>query len=142
MKLMAAKPKKTSSTGGLFHRGMKWLLEKREQGPDLGHRLALVLSFLVAGILALINLDRNLHQASSAKIGYQASQHGWPMIYLNRQFDEAIPNHLRAARQLDWPYPAVQGENRTFNLLFLVVDLLTALAIIAVVYWATRWLAQ
>ena len=138
---MAAKSKQPSSTGGRFHRWMNWLLEKREQGPDLGHRLALVLSFLVAGILALINLDRTLHQSSSVKLGYQASQHGWPMVYLIRQFDEAIPNHLRATRQSDWPYPAVQGESRSFNGLSLAVDLVTAMVLTGIVYWLTRRVA-
>lgn len=117
---------------------MKWLLEKREQGPDWGHKLALVLSFLIAGILTLINLDRTLHQSSSSKIGYQASQHGWPTVYLTRQFDEAIPNHLRAARQSDWPYPAVKGEQRDLSWQNLFIDLFTATVMVGTVYWATR----
>jgi hypothetical protein len=129
------------SSGGRFHRWMNWLLQERQQGPDLGHRIALVLSFLVAGILALVNFDRTLHQASSTEIGYQASQHGWPFVYLTRQFDETTPNHIREVRKSDWPFPAVAGEARSITWPNLVADFLIAATIIGAVYWTTRRLA-
>ncbi len=119
---------------------MKWLLTRREHGPDRAHQLALMLACIIAGILALINTDRSLHTASSETIGPNVSQHGWPMVYLTREGGAPLPM-LRKEPGYDWPYPNVEGEVRTPSWLAVAVDLLVALAIVVAVYWCARRLA-
>ena len=119
---------------------MKWLLTKREHGPNRAHQLALMMACIFAGILALINTDRTLHKASSEKIGPNVSQHGWPMVYLHRQGEAPLPM-LKKKRGYDWPYPAVEGEARTLSWLALLVDLLLLVASVTAVYWCVRRLA-
>ena len=58
------------------------------------------------------------------ELGFNASQHGWPMIYLQRTFAADLPNHVRQARTNDWPWPPVAGEQRTWNPTGLLVNLL------------------
>lgn len=120
---------------------MKWLLTKREHGPNRAHQLALMMACVFAGILALINTDRTLHKASSEKIGPSVSQHGWPMVYLNRQGEDPLPM-LRKEPGYDWPYPAVEGEIRKLSWPALVVDLLVSLSIVVAIYWCVRRLAR
>lgn len=122
------------------HRFMKWLLTKREHGPNRAHQLALLMACVFAGILALINTDRTLHKASSEKLGPNVSQHGWPMVYLNRQGEAPLPM-LKKKSRYDWPYPAVEGEKRTLSWTALLVDLSVMLAIVIAVYWCVRRLA-
>lgn len=135
---MAKESIKTASRRPRWRSMVAWLLEARETAPDRDHKIALAMSFLMLGLVTLINTDRTLHQSSSAKISYQASQHGWPMIYLKREFEADLPNHLRHSRQYDWPYPAVAGEGRTLSVLALVVDIITALAITVTAYFLIR----
>jgi len=129
---MANKQKRKSNSkspanqqGTRRHRWLKWLLSRREHGPERAHRLALAMSFLFAGILTLLSTDRTLHKSSSEKIGPQVSQHGWPMVYLKREVTEPL-ELLRKDIKYDWPYPAVEG----------------GLAIVIAIYWCTRRLAQ
>ena len=122
------------------HRFMKWLLTKREHGPNRAHQLALMMACIFAGILALINTDRTLHKASSEKLGPNMSQHGWPMVYLKRQGEPPLPM-LKKKPGYDWPYPVVEGEVRTLSWAALLVDLLVMLAIVIAVYWCVRRLA-
>jgi len=119
---------------------MKWLLTKREHGPHRVHQLALLMACIFAGILALINTDRTLHKASSEKMGPNVSQHGWPMVYLKRQGETQLPM-LKKKAGFDWPYPVVDGEERTLFWVALLVDLLVLLAIVTAVYWCVRRLA-
>ena len=145
---MANKQKRKSNSkspanqqGARRHGWLKWLLSRREHGPERAHRLALAMSFLFAGILTLLSTDRTLHKSSSEKIGPQASQHGWPMVYLKREVTEPL-ELLRKDIKYDWPYPAVEGESRTFSWLALLVDVIVGLAIVIAIYWCTRRLAQ
>ena len=123
-----------------MYKRQKWLLTKREHGPNRAHQLALMMACIFAGILALINTDRTLHKASSEKLGPNVSQHGWPMVYLNRQGEARLPM-LKKKTGYDWPYPAVEGEVRTLSWAALLVDLLVVLAIVIAVYWCVRRLA-
>ena len=125
--------------GGRRHRFLKWMLTEREHGPDRAHHIALMLAFLFAGILALLNTDRTLHKTSSEKIGSQVSQHGWPMVYLSRQGPK--PELFRRKVLYDWPFPAVEGESRSLSWFALSVDVLVASLIVIAVYWCTRRLA-
>ena len=117
------------------------MLTKREHGPDRAHHLALMIAFLFAGILTLINTDRTLYKASSEKIGPRVSQHGWPMVYLKREGEKPAEMLIKKV-PYDWPYPAVDGESREFSWLGLSVDVLVALIIVITVYWCTRRLAR
>lgn len=119
---------------------MKWLLTKREHGPDRPHQISLLLACVVAGILALLNTDRMLHTTSSEKIGPNVSQHGWPMIYLNRQGPAPLPL-LRKEPNYAWPYPAVKGETRIWSGVALLTDLIVALVFVYATYWVVRRLA-
>ncbi len=98
----------------------------------------MALACLVAGILALFNLDRTLHLPQSHEISFNASQHGWPMIYLQREFDPAIPNHVRLERTHDWPWPAVKGETRQWNLTGLLVNSFVSAVLILSVFLIVR----
>ena len=123
--------------GGRRHRLMKWLLTKREHGPDRAHYIGLMIAFLFAGILAMLSTDRTLHKMSSEKIGPRVSQHGWPMVYLTRE-GEKPAEMLIKKKPYDWPYPAVDGESRKFSWFAFSVDVLVAMFIVIAVYWCTR----
>ena len=117
------------------------MLSKREHGPDRAHRIGLMIAFLFAGILALLNTERTLHKISSEKIGPRVSQHGWPLVYLTR--DAPAPELLKRKKpDYDWPYPAVEGESRSLSWFALAVDVLVASLIVIAVYWCTRRLAE
>ena len=141
-KSKSASKNHTKPYGGRRHRFMKWLLTEREHGPDRAHNIALMMAFLFAGILAYINTDRTLHMMSSEKIGPRVSQHGWPMVYLTREFTEPLQLLIRKEPLYDWPYPAVDGESRSWSWLALSVDVLVALLIVIAVYWCVRRLAR
>ena len=134
-------PKAAQPYGGRRHRFLKWMLTKREHGPDRAHHLALMIAFLIAGILALLNTDATLHATSSAKIGPRVYQHGWPMVYLTREAPR--PENILTKREppFDWPYPVVEGESRSFSGIALLVDVLVASLIVIAVYWCIRRLA-
>ncbi|MDB2686647.1 hypothetical protein N9Y42_05500 [Mariniblastus sp.] len=127
--------------GGRRHRFLKWMLTEREHGPDRAHHLGLMIAFLFAGILALLNTDRTLHKTSSGKIGPRVSQHGWPMVYLAREGPKPA-ELLRNEPIYDWPYPVVEGEDRRLSWFALSVDVLIASLIVIAVYWCTRRLAR
>ena len=133
-------PKATRPHATRRHRLMKWLLTKREHGPDRIHQLSLMLACVVAGILALLNTDRMLHTTSSKQLGPNVSQHGWPMVYLNRQGPAPLPM-LRKEPGYAWPYPAVKDETRTWSWVALLTDLVVALVFVAATYWVVQRLA-
>jgi len=140
MKIDAVKPESKSPHSGRRHRFLKWMLTERKHSADRAHYIGLMMAFLFAGILALLNTDRTLHKMSSEKMGPRVSQHGWPMVYLSR-FGPEPDKLLRKEAFFDWPYPAVDGELRKFSWVALTVDLLTASLIVIAVYWCTRRLA-
>lgn len=111
--------------------------------------IAMTLASLVTGLLFVINCDRTIHSASAAQKGHGASLHGWPLIYLERQFD-SLPDFLANRQPYDWPLPAVAGEVRTMNYQNLTIDvicgvlivLLSFLVIRHVVFRYERWKAS
>ena len=139
-KSKAASKTSAQPYGGRRHRFLKWMLTKREHGPDRAHHLGLMVAFLFAGILAMLSTDRTMHKTSSEKMGPRVSQHGWPMVYLIR--DAPKPEKMLIKKvPYDWPYPAVDGESREFSWFALSVDVLVALLIVIAVYWCARRLA-
>lgn len=99
--------------------------------------IALTLASLIAGLLMVINCDRSTNVAAAAKQGAGVSLHGWPMIYLERQF-ESLPDFLIRSRNYDWPIPAIAGEIRNMNYRNLVIDLICSFAIIFTSYFGVR----
>ena len=119
---------------------MAGLLGKRRTPPEDRHQLiALTLASLVAGLLLLVNCDRQTNVRAAAAQGGDVSLHGWPLVYLQRRY-ESLPAYLIAANENDWPLPAVPGEIREFNYPNLLLDVLISAAIVLACYFVIRWL--
>ena len=114
------------------------LVSRRPIDPGRNRKIALVLSSLVLGLLVLFNLDRNVNQSTASQLSYNASLHGWPMVYLQREFEEDLPNYARHLRSYDWPFPPVEGEVRTWRATGVIVDLTAVVIIVTIIYWFIR----
>ena len=87
------------------------------QRDDRHKLIALTLASLVAGLLAIINLDRATHSDSLTKEErmVSTSRHGWPLVYLERDVADK-PEFFFSKRLYSWPIPAIEGEQRRWNL--------------------------
>jgi hypothetical protein len=100
------------------------------QRDDRHVLVAMTLASLVAGLLAIVNLDRTTHADSLTKEErvLSTSRHGWPLVYLERDLEEK-PQFFHSKRLYPWPVPAVEGEQRRWNFGNLVGDLALGFAI-------------
>lgn len=114
------------------------LVQVRPVDPRRHFQIAMVLASLTAGLLVMFNCDRSMNRTSAKELGYNASQHGWPLIYLERVFEEKLPNHVRHTRSYDWPYPAVKGEARSWIVGNLLFDIVACMLIVTIIYWFVR----
>jgi hypothetical protein len=86
------------------------------QREDRHHLVALVMASLVAGLMLIANLDRATHVSSLTQPQriVSTSLHGWPLVYLKRELAEP-PVVYYPKRLYAWPWPAVEGELRTWK---------------------------
>ena len=105
------------------------------QRDDRHKLIALTLASLVAGLLAIVNLDRATHSSSLSKEERIAStsRHGWPLVYLERDVKEK-PQFFFSKRIYSWPVPAVEGEQREWNMGNLAGNLGIGVAITVAAY--------
>ncbi len=114
------------------------LLGKARKPRDDRHVLvAMTMASLVAGLLFVINFDRTTHAAAALKLGKGTSLHGWPFIYLHREF-ESLPAYLIATRINEWPIPVAPGETRTINYLNLSLDVLFCGVLVLLCFYLVR----
>lgn len=114
------------------------LLGKARKPREDRHILvAMTMASLVAGLLFVINLDRTTHAAAAVEMGKGTSLHGWPFVYLHREF-ESLPVYLIATRISEWPIPFVEGETRTMNYQNLSLDVLCCGLMVAITYFVVR----
>ena len=100
------------------------------QRDDRHVLIAMTLASLVAGLLAIVNLDRATHAGSLVKEErlVSTSRHGWPLVYLERNLKEK-PQFYFGKRLYSWPVPAVEGEQRRWNFANLIGNMAIGLAI-------------
>ena len=100
------------------------------QRDDRHLLIAMTLASLVAGLLAIVNLDRATHAGSLVKEErlVSTSRHGWPLVYLERNLKEK-PQFYFSKRLYSWPVPAVEGEQRRWNVANLIGNMAICLAI-------------
>ena len=100
------------------------------QRDDRHLLIAMTLASLVAGLLAIVNLDRATHAGSLVKEErlVSTSRHGWPLVYLERNLKEK-PQFYFGKRLYSWPVPAVEGEQRRWNFANLIGNMAIGLAI-------------
>ena len=114
------------------------LLGKTRKPREDRHILvALTMASLIAGLLFVINFDRSTHSATAQEMGKGTSLHGWPFIYLHREF-ESLPAYLIATRISEWPIPAVKGETRNMNYVNLGLDILIGSIVVVLSYFVFR----
>ncbi|MEL7496399.1 MAG: hypothetical protein AAFN77_02225 [Planctomycetota bacterium] len=114
------------------------LVKRRPVDPTRHYKIAMVLSSLLLGLLVLFNCDRTLHRETAEELSFKASQHGWPRVFLEREFKPEVSYFSRAERSYDWPWPYVEGEIRRWNYLNLTYNLLAAGVIVVIFYWFVR----
>jgi predicted secreted protein len=116
------------------------VLGKRRRPPENRHVLfALVMASLVAGLLFVIGTDRATNLKQAREIGRGASLHGWPLVYLQREFRN-VQVYLESNNRNDFPIPFDPAETRQWKWGNLVLDLMTAVLIIFLWYQLMRWL--
>jgi len=101
------------------------------QRDDRHVLIAMTLASLVAGLLAIVNLDRATHASSITKEErlVSTSRHGWPLVYLERDIEKA-PQLFFSKQLYSWPLPAVNGEQRRWNFGNLVGNMGISVAIV------------
>ena len=100
------------------------------QRDDRNVLIAMTLASLVAGLLAIMNLDRATHAGSLTQEErlLSTSRHGWPLVYLERDLAKK-PKLFFSKRLYSWPLPAVAGEQRRWNLPNLIGNMGICIAI-------------
>ena len=90
--------------------------QRLHQRDDRHVLIAMTLASLVAGLLAIVNLDRAANAGSLTKEQrlLYTSHRGWPLVYLERDVKEK-PQFFHSKRLYSWPLPAVEGEQRRWN---------------------------
>ncbi len=105
--------------------------------PDKSRLISLLVAALVAGLVVLVNLDRQTLDLGITDM--PASQHGWPLVYLLRQPVEApTAEPMGTAIPSRWPWPIDETEVRTFSSTNLTTDIIVGAAIIGIVYMMTH----
>lgn len=118
------------------------VLGKRRQPPENRHVLfALVMASLVAGLLFIIGTDRATNLEQAREIGRGASLHGWPLVYLQREFKD-VQAYLESSNRNEFPIPFDSSESRQWNLGNLILDLVTYVLIIFLWYQLMRWIVM
>jgi len=113
---------------------------KRRRPPKDRHVLfAMVMASLVAGLLFVIGTDRATNLKQAREIGRGASLHGWPLVYLQREFKN-VTVYLESDNTNDFPIPFDSAETRQWNWGNLVLDLLAAALIVGLWYLLMRWM--
>lgn len=116
------------------------VLGERRQPPENRHVLfALVMASLVAGLLFVIGTDRATNLSQAREIGRGASLHGWPLVYLQREF-KTVQVYLESDNQNEFPIPFDSSEARQWNWGNLFLDLMTGVLIIVLWYQLMRWI--
>ena len=106
------------------------------QRDDRHVLIAMTLASLVAGLLAIVNLDRATHAGSltNEERLLSTSHHGWPLVYLERDLEEK-PKLFFSKRLYSWPIPAVTGEQRRWNVANLIGNIGICIAITLGSFW-------
>ena len=112
----------------------------RRRPPKDRHVLfAMVMASLVAGLLFVIGTDRATNLKEAREIGRGASLHGWPLVYLQREFKN-VTVYLESDNTNDFPIPFDSAETRQWNWGNLVLDLLAAALIVWLWYLLMRFM--
>ena len=138
--MATSKRKKQRKADKKARRELKRLTQEQAAQPlhqreDRNVLVAMTLASLVAGLLAIVNLDRATHASSLSKEQRLASTslHGWPLVYLERDVAEK-PTFYFSKRLYSWPIPAVDGEQRRWKVGNLIGDIGLALSITVAAY--------
>jgi hypothetical protein len=99
----------------------------------------MVMASLVAGLLFVIGTDRATNVNQAREVGHGASLHGWPLIYLEREFIN-VQAFLESNHGNDFPIPFDPAETRLWHWGNLVLDLMTAVLIIFLWYCLMRFI--
>ena len=108
---------------------------QKQPRQDRYKLVALVMASLVAGLLLMINFDRVTHASRELELG--ESRHGFPLVYLTRQLEDAPAIFIRG-RTYSWPWPPVKGEIRQWSYENLALDFLFGSAAVLIVYFVLR----
>lgn len=116
-----------------------FVFQKRRRPPEDRHVLfAMVMASLVAGLLFVIGTDRATNFRQAREIGRGASLHGWPLVYLQREFKN-VQVYLESDNKNEFPIPFDAAETRDWNWVNLTLDLISAALIVYLWYQLMRW---
>lgn len=104
----------------------------RKIRSDRAEMIGLAFASLIAGLLVIINCDRLTHVSPDLPEG--ESRHGWPAVYLTRNFIK-IPVFYYPSEIYAWPYPPAYNETRQFVWPNLVLNLAVCAAIVIASYF-------
>lgn len=110
----------------------RWEGGVRAIRSDRAELIALAFASLIAGFLVIVNLDRLTHVSSELAEG--ESRHGWPWVYLTRNFIK-IPSIYYPSEIYAWPYPPAHNESRHFVWQHLIFNFAVCGAIVIASYF-------
>ena len=100
---------------------------------------ALVMASLVAGLLFVIGTDRATNLSQAREIGRGASLHGWPLVYLQREFKD-VQVYLESDNRNEFPILFDSSEIRQWNWGNFILDLIAGGLIVFLWYQLMRWI--
>lgn len=104
----------------------------RKIRSDRAELIALAFASLIAGFLVIINLDRLTHVSVDLPEG--ESRHGWPSVYLTRNFIN-VPAIYYPSEIYAWPFPPAYNEARRFVWQNLLINIAVCGAIVGASYF-------